>query len=121
MRSFLYSNLKECEILPHLRKQNLIVEGEFNSPLQTFLYDFLYEQQDLYDEYDCKMEDYKTQKTIQCRKAELPFCELVCKFNSLVQSIDTTEKKEALKRLRWFMCFDNKTSNKHQHQQSLMR
>lgn len=118
MSDFLYSNLKECEILPRLRKQNQIVEGEFNSPFQTFLYDFLYEQQDLYDEYDCKMAEYKTQP-LRCRKADLAFSDLICKFKSLIQTIDTTDKIETLKKLRWYKWFDNKTIITFKKQQPL--
>lgn len=48
----LFSGLKEYYSLPALKKQKLYVESDCNSPLQKYLMDFIYDQQDLYAFYD---------------------------------------------------------------------
>ncbi len=48
----IYCTFKEYYMLPKLRKENLYLESDLNSILQTHLYDFLYDQKDLYDYYD---------------------------------------------------------------------
>lgn len=104
---YIYSNLKECEILPRLRKENRIIEGDFNSSLQTYLYDFIYEQQDLYEEYNYKMAEFTSNnKPIQCRKPDMPFCDFINNFHHIKDSIDTPDKIDVLNQLRWYMCFN---------------
>ena len=51
--------------LPKLRKENLYVESDLNTPLQTYLYDFLYDQQDLYDYYDSEIKESNQSSIIQ--------------------------------------------------------
>ena len=59
----IYNSLKECYSLQPIRKSNLYLESDLNSNHQTFLFDFLYDTQDLYDYYSntffskCKFED----------------------------------------------------------------
>lgn len=59
----IYNSLKDCYSLQPIRKSNLYLESDLNSNHQTFLFDFLYETQDLYDYYSnnyfskCKCED----------------------------------------------------------------
>ena len=59
----IYNSLKDCYSLQPIRKSNLYLESDLNSNHQTFLFDFLYDTQDLYDYYGniifskCKFED----------------------------------------------------------------
>lgn len=52
LKEQLYSGLKEFYNLPKLRKESLYIESEFNSALQIYFLDYIYDQQDLYNHYD---------------------------------------------------------------------
>lgn len=52
VKTVLYSGIKEFLSLPRLRKELLYIESPSNSSLQVHLFDYLYEQQDLYLHYD---------------------------------------------------------------------
>ena len=62
--------------MPRLRQENRIVENEINSSLQTYLYDFLYEQQDLYFKYD----NIFRSLNLKPRNEELPFKDFILNF-----------------------------------------
>lgn len=47
------------------------MENELNTYHQTFLYDFLYDTQDLYDYYKTQLN--QNEVSIKCRKNDLPF------------------------------------------------
>lgn len=47
------------------------MENELNTYHQTFLYDFLYDTQDIYDYYKTQLN--QNEISIQCRKNALPF------------------------------------------------
>ncbi len=52
LNKFIYSNLKYYNQIPNLRLKNNILESDINSFFQTNLFDFLTEEQELYDYYD---------------------------------------------------------------------
>lgn len=52
VKTVLYSGIKEFLSLPKLRKELLYIESSSNSSLQIYLFDYLYDQQDLYLHYD---------------------------------------------------------------------
>ena len=89
--------------MPRLRLENKIVENEINSSLQTYLYDYLFEQQDLYFEYD----QIFTRLNLKSRKAESPFKDFILNFNYYLNEIQNDQYKiKQLKKLRWYICFD---------------
>ena len=47
-----FSKLKSCEENMTLRKKNLVLENEINTEFQTLLFDYLYEEQEIYSSYD---------------------------------------------------------------------
>jgi hypothetical protein len=52
LNKFIYSNLKYCKKVQNLRLKNNILESDLNSYFQTNLFDFLSEEQGIYDSYD---------------------------------------------------------------------
>ena len=94
--------MRLCENIPCLRQENRIVENEINSPLQIYLYDFLYEQQDLYNEYSSIF------KSINLKpRKNLPFNDFILSYHFYLNEIKTDVKKiNQLKKLRWYLCFD---------------
>lgn len=108
IRNGLYADLKECETIPRLRRTNMYVENDFNSPLQIFLYDFLYEQQDLYENYDNKLKNPLNvfHSGISCNRDDIPFAYLVNDFNIIKTTIKTEEDKKKLQYMRWYYCID---------------
>ena len=89
--------------MPRLRLENKIVENEINSSLQTYLYDYLFEQQDLYFEYD----QIFTRLNLKSRKEESPFKDFILNFNCYLNEIQNDQNKiKQLKKLRWYICFD---------------
>ena len=86
-----------------IRLENRIVENEINSSLQTYLYDFLFEQQDLYFEYDQIFRSLN----LKSRKDELPFKDFILNFYYYLNEIQNDKNKiKQLKKLRWYICFD---------------
>ena len=89
--------------MPRLRQENRIVENEINSSLQTYLYDFLYEQQDLYFKYD----NIFRSLNLKPRNEELPFKDFILNFDYYLNEIQNDKNKiKQLKKLRWYICFD---------------
>ena len=89
--------------MPRLRQENRIIENEINSSLQIYLYDFLYEQQDLYNEYNKIMKSINTKP----RNKNLPFKDFILSFHFYLNEIKNDNKKiKQLKKLRWYLCYD---------------
>ena len=87
--------------MPRLRQENRIVENEINSSLQTYLYDFLYEQQDLYFKYD----NIFRSLNLKPRNEELPFKDFILNFDYYLNEIQNDKNKiKQLKKLRWYIC-----------------
>lgn len=98
----LFKKLKEFFTLPNLRKINKFVENENNTNHQTFLYDFLYDDQDIYLYYK-KQNKNKNKNNlvrkdstdphinINCRSPRLPFAECFPNMEFLSNTMDTPE------------------------------
>ena len=52
LSQFIFSKLKSCQENLNLREKNLVLENDINTEFQTILYDFLYDEQELYAYYD---------------------------------------------------------------------
>ena len=57
-----FSKLKSCEENMTLRKKNLVLENEINTEFQTLLFDYLYEEQEIYSSYDDIFDQKKYEK-----------------------------------------------------------
>jgi len=98
-------------MLPKLRKENIYLESDLNSTLQVHLYDFLYDQQDLYDFYDDafneKEEDDKY--VINPRNPDLPFASSLIDIDSFKLEFSPENEKNSLGKMRWYSY--NETAN----------
>lgn len=110
IRNAINSDLKECQTTPSLRRTNSYVENDFNSPLQIFLYDFLYSQQDLYEDYDNKLKNtldgFNNRNGITCNRPDLPFAFLISDFDIIKTTIKNSNDKKTLQYMRWYYCID---------------
>lgn len=111
LRNELYSNLKEFFALTKLRKENHHVENDLNTVLQTYLYDFLYDQQDLYEEYDeiIQNKNYKN-VNLPVRKMDLPFANSLQNLTTVLRECGQDRHYETLSKLRWYLCFGEETT-----------
>ena len=99
----IFSKLKSCQENLNLRDKNLILENDINTEFQTILFDFLFEEQELYAYYD-KLFD---QKKYIPKNKNIPFSSFITNYQSLFLNIYNDEKKiKRLKKLRWYLTFD---------------
>lgn len=106
-----YENLKEYFALPKLRKENCHVESELNTILQTYLYDFLYDQQDLYEYYDEFFYNKKYQKSsILVKNQELPLASSLENFPEVFRELCADQDKVTLGKLRWYIFHEEEPS-----------
>lgn len=119
--NLIYSTLKDFLALPKLRRENFYLENELNSTHQSHNYEFLYDQQDLYDYYNNIFQE-KEESTIEknpfsispqhnsaIRREDLPFAGLLQNFMDLLlifNKSDGLENKLNLGKLRWYSCED---------------
>lgn len=114
--------------MPKLRKENLYVESEINTTLQTYLYDFLYDQQDLYDFYDPQLKSKQSNNSVnkssdlchltkknsfnvanfssivKVKSKQLPFADSLENFVVLIQEFKNNGvDKEMFGKLRWYL------------------
>jgi hypothetical protein len=88
--------------LPKLRKENLFVESPLNTTHQQNMYDFIYDQQDIYDYYD-DIFDAGRIMSIKVRKEELPLAETLKEFYYVLNNEFTDEKDMyMLANIRWY-------------------
>lgn len=106
LKDMLYDRLKETKSYPKLRMKNTIIETEFNSPLQLYLYDFLYDQQELYEKYDEIFIQMKLNGYIESIRKNLPFCYLITNYVYLQNIIKTEKDKLQLQYARWYYIVD---------------
>jgi len=109
MQGEIFLTLKEYYMLPKLRKEQLYLENEMNSQLQTYMYDFLYDQQDLYEYYD---QFFNTNKTNSKNKLlitsptpknyDLPFGSILTDFELLLGEFYDENDIIALANFRWY-------------------
>ena len=99
----IFSKLKSCQENINIRNKNLLLESNINTEFQTLLFDFLYDEQELYSNYD-ELFEYK--KYIPKNK-DIPFSSFIINYQSLFKDIYNDEKKiKRLKKLRWYFTFD---------------
>ena len=103
LSQFIFSKLKSCQENLNIREKNLILENDINTEFQTILFDFLYDEQELYAYYD---ELFKQKKYIP-KKSKIPFGSFITNYQSLFVNIYNDDKKiKRLKKLRWYLPFD---------------
>lgn len=103
LSQIIFSKLKSCQENLNLREKNLILENDINTEFQTILFDFLYDEQELYSYYD---ELFKQKKYIP-KKSKIPFSSFITNYQSLFVNIYNDDKKvKRLKKLRWYLPFD---------------
>ena len=106
LNKFIYSNLKYCKKTQNFRLKNNILESDLNSYFQTNLFDFLSEEQGIYDSYDelFKKKQYIPKKD---ENEEMLFGEFVVKYKENFYSIQKNKKSmRQLKKLRWYLILD---------------
>jgi len=103
LSKLIFSKLKSCEENLNLVEKNKILENEINTDFQTILFEFLYEQQEIYEYYD----ELFDQKKYLSRNTDIPFSSFVTNYQKLFLDIKQDEKKmKRLKKLRWYLTFD---------------
>lgn len=95
----IYSKLKEFFYLPKLRKENYYLESDLNTHLQTYLFDFIYNQQDLYDHYH---ETTKNSK-IFVKTHDLPLSNSLEKLDTILNENSSSTHIDILSKLRWYI------------------
>ena len=99
----IFAKLKSCPENLNLREKNIILENGINTDFQTILFDFLYDEQELYAYYD----DLFEQKKYIPKNKNIPFSSFIKNYQNLFLNIYNDEKKiKRLKKLRWYMAFD---------------
>ena len=100
LNKILYSNLYQSNNMTDLRPKNSILKNEINSLFQNTLFDFLYEEQDLYDHYDKKFNNHNYTP----RNINLPFKSFLIYFKNLYLDINSSQTKiDYLKKIRWYI------------------
>ena len=90
-----------------MRKENKILETDINTDYQKFLFDFLYEQQDLYSYYDnefAKSKSFQNLKPRELRDRSRPrlFSQFITNFGYYLNQIKKNSKQiNQLKKIRW--------------------
>ena len=103
LSKIIFSKLKSCEENLDLVEKNKILENEINTNFQTILFEFLYEEQEIYEYYDELFE----QKKFEARSTDIPFSSFVTNYQNLFLDIKNDKKKmKRLKKLRWYLTFD---------------
>jgi len=103
LSKLIFSKLKSCEENLNLVEKNKILENEINTNLQDILFEFLYEQQELYDYYDELFE----QKKYVPKSTDIPFSSFIINYQKLFLDIKNDKKQvKRLKKLRWYLTFD---------------
>ena len=106
LNKFIYRNLKYCSKTPNLELKNNILSSDINSFFQTNLFDYLSEEQELYDYFDNL---FKNKKYIpkEDEDNEILFGEFIIKYKDYFYSIQKNKKSmRQLKKLRWYLIMD---------------
>ena len=91
LNKFIYRNLKYCSKTPNLELKNNILSSDINSFFQTNLFDYLSEEQELYDYFDNL---FKNKKYIpkEDEDNEILFGEFIIKYKDYFYSIQKNKK-----------------------------
>jgi len=109
----LFDKLKSSKENIALRKKNYLIENELNTEFQILLFDFLYEEKEIYDKYDEVFEQKNYGINIGENKKSL-FDSFIKNYKKYFIEIYNDERKiKRLKKLRWYILFDedNLTEN----------
>ncbi len=90
-----YISLKEYFPLPKLRKEFQNLESDFNTSFQTTMFDFLNEQNDLYDFY-CEMNE-----DVLIRNNTIPLSDRLEKIDSLIRDFNQSDII-TLSKFKWY-------------------
>ena len=102
-----YSNLYQCNNTMELRQKNSILKNEINSLFQNILFDFLYEEQELYEYYDNQFNE----QNYHPRNENLPFKSFIIYYKNLYLDINSNENKlKCLKKIRWYIFSETKSN-----------
>jgi hypothetical protein len=116
LNKILYSNLYQCNNTMTLSARNSVLKNKINTLFQNTLYDFLYEEQELYEYYDNK---FQNQNYCQ-RNQNLPFKSFIIHFKNLYLDLNSNNKKmNAFKKIRWYIF--SQTNNNFNIKQSLFK
>ena len=106
LNKFIYTNLKNCSKTPPMRLKFKYLESEINSFFQTNLFDYLSEEQELYDYYD-NLFNNKKYIPKKDENDEILFGEFIIKYKDYFYSIQKNKKSmRQLKKLRWYLIMD---------------
>ena len=116
LNKILYSNLYQCNNTMTLSARNSVLKNKINTLFQNTLYDFLYEEQELYEYYDNKFQNQN-----YCpRNQNLPFKSFIIHFKNLYLDLNSNNKKmNAFKKIRWYIF--SQTNNNFNIKQSLFK
>lgn len=89
----LFNNFKDFYSLQPIRRSNLYLENDLNSNHQTFLFDFLYDTQDLYDYYD---------NNLKCKNENGVFSECINNINFFIDMLNKPNQFEQFQKLRFY-------------------
>ena len=89
LSKIIFSKLKSCEENLNLREKNIILENDINTEFQTILFDYLYDEQELYEYYDRLFE----QKKYIPKNKNIPFSSFINNYQSLYVNIYNDNKK----------------------------
>ena len=109
----IFDKLKSSKENIALRKKNYLLENEFNTEFQILLFDFLYEEKEMYDKYDEIFEQKNYEIKIGDNKKFL-FDSFIKNYkNYFIDIYNDKRKIKRLKKLRWYILFDedNLTEN----------
>jgi hypothetical protein len=98
IRDQIYMKLKNYYFFPKLRKQIKFIESSNNTSLQTHMFDFLYDQQDLYDFYSNS--DAQGNQDLAVLRDDIPLAHTLKKKNFLVDLNENTLEK--IQKIRWY-------------------
>jgi hypothetical protein len=100
----MYTNLKYCEKMPNLNLINNILITELNSFFQKNLFDYLIQEQEIYDYYDNL---FKKKKYLPKNDVNIFFADFIIKYTDLYYSINKNKRSmRQLKKLRWYIVMD---------------
>jgi hypothetical protein len=94
--------------MQQIRKENLHVESDLNSVHQTFLYDLIYDQQDLSDFFDnisiCLQENEETEVPLRSKSESLPFSHSLQNISMFLTDYNSKKSiyKDILLSIRWY-------------------
>ena len=109
----IFDKLKSSKENIALRKKNYLLENELNTEFQILLFDFLYEEKEMYDKYGEIFEQKNYGINIGENKKSL-FDSFIKNYKKYFIEIYNDERKiKRLKKLRWYILFDedNLTEN----------